>query len=200
MAIKEQSLLACGRPIDQVWAQIEDRPDAHEASCPECQQARRSLAELEKATSSLRLDDEDDPDLAPPPSIKDSIMELARAEVRRGSRLPLRIPVRDDLPPELTISEQTVAGVVRAAADRIPGLHARRCKVSLDRSSLSEPTILDGRPTVRLVIDIGLALSAKTQIREATGTLRDSVRTAVQADIGMSVDKVNIRVEDLFDV
>lgn len=200
MAIEEQSLLACGRPIDQVWEHIEDSPDAHEASCRDCQQARRSLAELDEVASSLRLDDETDPDLAPPPSIKTSIMELAKAEVRRGWRLPLRLPALNDLPAELTISEQTVAGVVRFAADRISGLHARRCKVSLERSSPTDPRIVAGDATVRVVIDLGVALSARVQILEATQALRDRVRAAVLADTGMSVEKINVSVEDLFDV
>ena len=200
MAIEEQSLLACGRPIDQVWEHIEDAPDAHEAGCPDCQQARRSLAELDEATSSLRLHDESDPDLAPPPGIKVSIMDLAKAEVRRGSRLPLRPPTHDDLPAELTISEQTVAGVVRFAADRISGLHARRCKVSVDRASLTDPKILEDSATVRVVIDLGVALSVELQILEATRVLRESVRAAVLADTGMSVETINVSIEDLFDV
>lgn len=199
MAIEEQALLTCGRPIDQVWEHIEDPPDGHESRCSDCQQARQSLAELNEATSSLRLDDESDPDLAPPPSIKASIMDLARAEVRRGSRLPLRLPAFADLPVELTISEQTVAGVVRFAADRIAGLHARRCKVRLDQSGRSDPG-LDGDSTVRVVIDLGVALSAEIQIIETTQVLRDSVRAAVLADTGMSVEKINVSVEDLFDV
>ena len=200
MAVDEQSLLACGRPIDQVWEHIEDPPDAHEVSCSDCRQARRSLAELDEASSSLRLHDEADPDLAPPPSIKVSIMDLAKTEVRRGSRLPLRLPALDDLPPELTISEQTVAGVVRFAADRISGLHARRCKVSVDRTSPTDPRIVDNNATVPVVIDLGVAVSAQIQILETTQALRDSVRAAVLADTGMSAEKINVSIEDLFDV
>ena len=213
MAIAEQSLLGCGRPIDQVWEHVDEPPDEHEAHCPDCQRARRSLAKLDEATSALRSSDENDPDLAPPPIMKKSIMELARAEVRRGQRLPLLPPARADLPPELSISEQAVASVVRFAADGLAGLHARRCTVRLDRSSpaepepsepeLIEPELIEkasARPAVRVVIDLGVALSSSSPLLEITQTLRSRIRDVVPHDTGMGVSKVNITVEDLFDV
>lgn len=203
MAIAEQSLLGCGRPIDQVWEHVDEPPDEHEAHCPDCQQARRSLARLDEATSALRSSDENDPDLAPPPIMKKSIMELARAEVRRGQRLPLLPPARADLPPELSISEQAVASVVRYAADGLAGLHARRCTVRLDQSSLADPQPIDEestRPTVRVVVDLGVALSSSSPLLEITETLRSRIRDVVSHDTGMGVSKVNITVEDLFDV
>ncbi len=199
MAIEEQSLLACGRPIDQVWEHIEDPPDEHEATCPECQQARRNLVELDRATSELRSADEADPEFAPPPSIKSSIMELARAEVRRGSRLPLRPPARDDLPPELTISEQAVAGVVRHAADQLSGVHARRCRVRARHPESTAGDVTDSATAVSLVVELGVALSSSVPILATIDRLRAGVEAAVRAEIGMGVEKINVSVEDLFD-
>lgn len=186
--VAEESTLGCGRPIDQVWEHIEDPPDEHERTCPDCRQARRNLAELDRATSELRLADETDPEFAPPPSIKVSIMELARAEVRRGARLPLRPPAREDLPAELTISEQAVAGVVRHAADQLSGVHARRCQVRPQS------------PELTLVIELGVALSSSVPILATIDRLRSAVRSGVQTEVGMDVGKIDVSVEDLFDV
>ena len=63
----------------------------------------------------------------------------ARAEVRRGRRLPLDEPVADGTVSDLSVSEQTVAAAVRRAGDAVPGVEVRRCRVELgDPRALSD--------------------------------------------------------------
>ena len=141
MAVSTDSTnrLGCGRDIDDVWATIDRPPSAHERQCPYCQEARASLGRLNRVIDAQRRADAAQPDLQPGPQVLSRVMEIARAEVRRGRRLPLDEPVADGTVSDLSVSEQTVAAVVRRAGDAVPGVEVRRCRVELgDPRALSD--------------------------------------------------------------
>lgn len=54
LANSRTTQLGCGRDIDEVWANADSLPDAHELTWPDCQAARASLRELNAATYDLR--------------------------------------------------------------------------------------------------------------------------------------------------
>ncbi len=127
MALEDIPRLGCGRSIDRIWATIDRPPTAHEEHCEQCQTARTRLQRLGEATRSLRESDLHDPALKPRPGIENAIMDVARAEVRRGSRILLRSA--DNGTTE--ISEQALSSLIRVAAAAIPGVHSRRCRIEI---------------------------------------------------------------------
>ncbi len=133
MAVSTDSTtrLGCGRDIDDVWASIDQPPSPHERTCPFCQQARASLSRLARVIDAQRRADAASPDQQPGPQVLTRVMEIARAEIRRGRRLPLDEPADDGAVSDLSVSEQTVAAVVRRAGDTVPGVEVRRCRVEL---------------------------------------------------------------------
>ena len=117
--------LGCGRDIDEVWDRIGRAPDAHERVCPYCQAARADLAGLARATQAMRDDDTTNPDLEPSPGVLDRILAVARAEVRRGRRLPLDQPDADATGVN-TVSEQAVTAAIRRTGDQMREVQIRR--------------------------------------------------------------------------
>jgi len=182
----DDARLSCGRSIDDVWSHIDGVPDEHERSCPYCLEARARLLRLSDATADLRRTEAEDPELQPDPGFTASVMSLVRAEVRRGQTLPLDV----DEDPGLTISEQAVVSLVWAAADTVPGVRARRCRVRLvDRDPDSGPTDVD--------VDLALAVRPGTPLRATTDKLRARVTALVDAEAGLRVRRVDLSVEDV---
>lgn len=212
--------LNCGRDIDDVWANIDRPPTAHEVTCPFCRAARADLSELAAATRRLRDDDNTDPDRQSTPAVLDRILTIARSEVRRGRRLPLDPPdpVEPDAPTTATISEQAVAAVIRRVADRNPDLQIRRCAITLDPAHT--PTTPAGATTgamtggaavlpadtaapqptrVEVSVSLRVSVGPYTSIPLATTELRPAIAQAVAAQIGLTVTSIDIAVEDLHD-
>lgn len=131
----DSTKLGCGRTIDDVWDRVGQPPDEHEATCSDCQAARTNLDELAQATQAMAAADVADPTLHASPSVISRILQVARAEVRRGKIIPLFHSPPHGEPQgaasDLGISEQTIAGVVRRTCDQMLGIEARRCHVEL---------------------------------------------------------------------
>ncbi|WP_375423024.1 Asp23/Gls24 family envelope stress response protein [uncultured Friedmanniella sp.] len=193
MAVNEESRLGCGRLVDDVWADADRPPDAHEQTCPFCQQARATMLGLSEATDALRGYEEQDPEYVPSVAVKDLVMQLVHIEVRRGRALPLRVPETEALVPRLAISEQAVLDVVWQGADAIPGVRGRHCAVVAE--------LTEQRPgeagTVR--IELHVALAAGVSIPEVTGRLRDHLRRHVADETGLHTSRIDVTVEDLYD-
>lgn len=196
MAVNEETELGCGRQIDDVWDRIEDPPDEHELTCPDCRAARASLDELSAATRELVAVDAADTTLRTSSAGLTNIMAVARAEVRRGRRLPLRQPLPDQVVEELTISEQAVAAVIRQTADRMPGIEAGRCRVEFDESVI--PAAQGEAATIKASLRVRVA--ADLAIPVVVQALRDEIIEVVLARIGIRVSAVDVVVEDVFDV
>jgi uncharacterized alkaline shock family protein YloU len=182
----DDTRLSCGRSIDDVWSHIEGPPDEHERDCPYCLEARARLLRLSVAAADLRVVEAADPELQPNPGFTASVMSLVRAEVRRGQSIPLDV----DEDPGLTISEQAVVSLVWAAADTVPGVRARRCRVRLvDREPDVGPTDVD--------VELAVAVHPGTSIRATTDQLRSRVTALVDAEAGLRVRRVELTVEDV---
>lgn len=200
--------LACGRPVDEVWETIDRPMDAHESSCPDCQSARSSLAALQSATDDLRVADEADESLRPSTAIKTNVMAIARAEISRSRRLPMTVTEPGDGNPQLSISEHAIAAVVRRAADELPQVRSRRCRITVAQAD--ETTIESDRFTpdagtapavdpVPIAIQLRVAVRADAAIMEIQEQVRRRVGRTVAAEIGLPIHRVDIVVEDVFD-
>ncbi|WP_182561519.1 Asp23/Gls24 family envelope stress response protein [Microlunatus kandeliicorticis] len=220
MAVSTSTRLGCGRDIDDVWAGVDRPPDAHERTCPDCRAARASLSQLAEVTAEQRRRDVEDPELQPSPQVLERIMDIARAEVRHGRRLPLDEPEPHRPTADLTVSEQALASVVRSAGDTVRGVEVRRVRIELPRrrpwvasDAVADDSVApDGtglttstpgpdpepRPArVALLLQISVAASAS--IPAVTSELRQVVREAVENEVGMDPVKIDISVQDLHD-
>lgn len=204
MAVAEAPRLGCGRSIDRIWATIDQPATAHEQQCELCQAARDRLAKLGDATRSLRDSDLHDAALKPRPRVKDAIMEVARAEVRRGRRLLLH----SKMDGTTEVSEQALSSVIRFAAAQVPGIHARRCHIDIYSTSddgtgdahlpINPDTGAEAGP--RLVVSLRVAVAPNIDIPRTVDSLRERISTAIAACVGINAGTINIIVEDLYNV
>ncbi|WP_104044912.1 hypothetical protein [Arthrobacter sp. ZGTC412] len=194
MAIDETiPRLGCGRSIDEAWAGIKQPPTAHENGCVQCRTARASLAKLAEATRTLRYNDAEDASLRPHHGVKDAIMNLARAEVRRGNLLPAYQADQG----AITISEQAITSVIWSGADALPGVRARRCRIH------PAPDTTDGprsAGTANISVNLRIAVASSTDIPGTAELLRQRIISMITAHVGLNAGAVNITVEDLYDV
>lgn len=190
--MNDETRLGCGRSVEDVWATAESPPDAHEQTCPFCQEARHSLHELAEATDALVLQEAEAPEYAPDSRVKDLVMQLVHVEVRRGRPIPLLNPL-DGTPPSLTISKQAVLDVIWRAADGVSGVRARHCQISLEAAS-QEP----GRPAA-VQLGVNIAVAAGISILEVTEKLRTRLQEQIASETGLSTRRITVTVEDLYD-
>ncbi len=201
MALEDVPRLGCGRSIDRIWTTVNQPPSPHEKTCEQCQAARARLQRLSAATRSLRESDLHDAALKPRSSVKTAIMNVARAEVRRGRRILLYSKENGTT----EISELALGSVIRFAATAIPGVHARRCRIeihSVARDS-SGNEHASGNPSVvdaHLIVSLRVAAASDIDIPQTVERLRQRIGTAISAAVGISAGPINITVEDLYDV
>jgi uncharacterized alkaline shock family protein YloU len=172
-------VLSCGRLLSRVWERARDAvpaADPHTLSCPHCREAVEGLAAVSAATRALRA--EDTPGLR---ALAARVMDVVRAEVRRGRLLPLsggREP---------RIAESAAARVLRRAADTVPGARAATCRL-----------VPVGEGTgVRVAMTLAAALDHP--LPERVRQVRRSVLHSAGRDLGMAVTAVDITVVDVLE-
>ncbi|MGV9251539.1 hypothetical protein [Streptomyces sp. NPDC003697] len=169
-------VLPCGRLLSRVWEQARDAApaaDPHTGSCPHCRAAAGGLAAVDAATGALRAE-------TPPglDALADRVMDVVRAEVRRGLLLPLADPERD-----LRIAEGAAAAVLRQAADTVPGARAATCRIV--------PEGADVRVTMTLAAALDRPLPDRVR------QVRRSVLHSAGQDLGVAVTAVDITVVEV---
>ncbi|RJQ66485.1 Asp23/Gls24 family envelope stress response protein [Pseudonocardiaceae bacterium YIM PH 21723] len=175
MAVDTDRDLACGRALDEVWDQL-DHPTEHGRTCAHCTKARESLLLLREATG-LLVEEPDPPAL----DLTSKIMAAVRADVRRKEMF--------DLPGTgIDISEQAIARVIRAAADQVPGVRARRCVVRV--------SVQDDR--LALSVDLSVAVAYESVIQDAVDQVRLRAIAACEQRIGIRLSELSVLVEDIY--
>ncbi|MFF9582795.1 hypothetical protein [Streptomyces achromogenes] len=173
-------VLPCGRLLSRAWEQARDAvpaADSHALSCPHCHEAVEGLAAVSAATRALHA--EDTPGLL---ALAARVMDIVRAEVRRGRLLPLAGPGR-----EPRIAERVAAKVLRRAADTVPGATAVTCRL-----------VPVGEGTgVRVTMTLAAALDHP--LPERARQVRRSVLHSAGQDLGMAVTAVDIAVVDVLE-
>ncbi|PXX60890.1 hypothetical protein DFR70_10981 [Nocardia tenerifensis] len=179
--------LPCGREIEHVWDRLDaveaGLGDEHETTCPHCGSARESLVALRAATQELIA--EPDP---PPPDLTGRIMSAVRAEARRGRTLVLPTPAAGTV----EVSEQAVATVLRYAADSVPGVRARQCRVRRVGMGTDGETVV----AVELAVAVGFG---RTTIGEALPLVRERVTAALAAQVGLVLETLDLTVADIYE-
>lgn len=193
MALEDETpRLGCGRRIDDLWEAIDTAPDYHERHCPDCQQARVALYNLASVTEAMRAQEQSHAGLQPSGRVKEAIMMVARAEIRRGKRIPLRATQAGTI----TISEQALAALVRFSADTMTGVRARRCSIELPETG----TAAHGANGPDISIRLRVAVSASLSIPETIAGVRERIMAVVQAQVAINARQIDVLVEDLYDV
>jgi hypothetical protein len=177
-------LLPCGQDVDRVWQRLAaveaGQADEHEATCPHCGAARRSLTMLRDLTGELAAE-------RPTPSIDltGRIMAAVRAEVRRHDPLPLDVAESGGV----LVSARAVAAVLRFAADRVDGVRARRCRVTAAQDA--GELVFD--------VEMSVAVSYRGFARHALDEVRVRLRAAADARVGIRLGRLDLILDDLYD-
>ncbi|MFG2497154.1 Asp23/Gls24 family envelope stress response protein [Streptomyces sp. NPDC048441] len=182
---RDDELLACGRELSQVWERWEaGERDAHADGCPHCADALTALRSLGEVVAEARRSEppEQDPDSA---GLTSRIMDVVRLELRPGRTLPLG-EAEDDV----WIVEAAAARAFRAAAETVPGVRAGSCKVETD-----PPGTPRGPARVRIEVQVPLSWD----LPEAAELVRRKVRDAADAELGMRVVSIDVRIADIID-
>lgn len=191
--------LACGAEAlalcedfdgDATRAGSNRRALVHDESCRECAGARASLRRVRTATAVLVEDPAE-----PPPGLLGSIMSAVRAEFRRGETLPLPRPSPSGAPgDEVDLGPATVAGaaaaaVARAAADTVPGIRARSCRIGTEGAP-------EGTVAVRMSVIV--RYPHEESVERLLAAVRDRVRAALADRIGLTAAGIDVEVVDLW--
>lgn len=175
---------SCGRSEDELWSRLSMPPDQHELGCPYCQAQRQRLAPLAKATTQWKIgnDSENETDTTLLGSIRGRVMDGIKAEIRRGTRFTLRITMLGTL----RISGYVLLETLREVVDSIRGVALRTHK------------ILPGSHPESISMSINLALEAGEDGVRLTNEIRDALRARFAQAIGISLDDIDINLEDVF--
>ncbi|MCB5905949.1 Asp23/Gls24 family envelope stress response protein [Streptomyces pinistramenti] len=190
LAEDDDPTLPCGRTLSSVWSRAEEdegaADDPHLAECPYCREALSRLGVLHRYVSETRQADEAESAGAHAERIAERftarVMDLVRTELRPGRTLPLGEP--DD---DAWITEAAAAKAFRTAAERLPGVHAGSCRVTLTAP---------GGP-VKVVMELAAGLT--WPVPELAERVRRQIRSAAGDGVGMYVAEIDVRVVDLLD-
>ncbi|WP_157224209.1 RNA polymerase sigma factor [Nocardia paucivorans] len=158
--------------------------------CPDLLRSRRPRTGADPAPTESPAEDirseraprEGDPYLDP----VERVMSAVRAEMRRGRILPLPTA----RPGRVRIGEQVVAAVVCDAADSVPGVRARRCRIAA----------ADAGPGGGFSLDIRLTLAVRFGVTTAPllPVVRERVGITVAERIGTAVHRLDIHLGDVY--
>ncbi|MEU1280254.1 Asp23/Gls24 family envelope stress response protein [Streptomyces sp. NPDC005805] len=189
-------VLPCGRDTETVWRRTgagngratgpldaARAGDGHDPGCAHCAAVEEGFAVLRAATDELVAER-----VRPSAGLTGRIMSAVRAERRRRHLLVL--PTGE--PGQARISEQAVASVLRSAADSVEGVRARHCRVA---PAGAEDGAEDGAVRVELCI----AVRYRGFRAEAVAEVRERVRAAAAARIGVPLARLDLTVEDVHD-
>lgn len=170
--------LPCGRPVDRLWDRFaHGAPDEHARSCEHCQAAITQIRPLLAAASELAAEP-----VRPPADLSGRVMTAIRAGTRPGPRIAL--PCHGGV--RLDISEHAAAAILRTAADTVDGVRSRSCRLMPAAPGASTASL---GLTISLRYDLP-ALAAARAVRTA-------VRAFARAQLGLTVDRIDIEVADV---
>lgn len=173
--------LAEDRVIEAIWDELDTEPSPAQRADERYMAVRERLGAVRDAARSLRA--ADTPDTGTADRLTAGIMALARSEARRSRLLVLR---RDA---DLTIeaSETALARTVRDAVDALPDVTCRRVRVAV--SDDQQPTGL----TIRVIV------AHHVHIPDLVEQIRGAAHDALELEVGITVGRCDVVVEDVFD-
>jgi hypothetical protein len=171
--------LPCGRLVESLFDDVEaGRTDDHTLECAHCVTARRGVENLATATQALAEEPTE-----PSGGLVERIMQVVRLELRRGESLPL-----PSVHGPADIAEHAVAAVLRYAADTVPGVRARSCRIT---PRADHPAVV--RVQMSLIVRYGAGPA-----EHILGEVRRRVSAALTAQVGLEAGGIDLSMVDLW--
>ena len=172
--------LPCGHHAGQLWRDLADgTPGEHARACPHCQAALTAIRPPLTATGEMAAEP-----ARPPDDLVGRVMAAIRGRAVPAPRIALPSPAGI----RLQISEHAAAIILRAAGDSVEGVRARSCR--LTPAAPGESTSTGLRLTISLRYDMPALLAARA--------VRAAVRTAARGQLGLTLDRIDIEVADIY--
>ncbi|MEV6719444.1 Asp23/Gls24 family envelope stress response protein [Streptomyces xanthochromogenes] len=176
--------LPCGRLLSQVWSDWEGGAvDPHQADCPDCTSAVAELEKLGTAVRQLR-DCTEDASGYDTSSLTERVMDVVRLELRPGHPLPLGAPDED-----MWVMESAAARVLRAAAERVPGVRSGSCRITPEPDQ-------PGRVAISLHIVAPMTAPGLPALAEE---VRRSVGEAADHRLGLEITGIDVHIVGIAD-
>lgn len=192
----DHETLPCGASLIDLWESGVPHPGHSHCHCQHCRTALDELAALQQV-----VQESVDQELAIEPraeaaAIADRVMEVVRTELRPGRLLPLGEVSEDNW-----VTEAAAARVLRAAAERLPGVAAGSCRI---RSASATDSARLPRPGARLPrgplqVRMELAVSPTWSVPDVVTALRRLVSASARDDLGLDLAGIDVVVVDLLD-
>jgi uncharacterized alkaline shock family protein YloU len=195
--------LPCGKPVDDLLAQVTDRtppPDpAHQHSCPHC---RATLAELEDLWAPVR--DLAAEDVRAPAGLLQAVM----AQIRDLSRNSWSA-VLDDPRGRTRIAARVVGAVARLAAESVPHvtLALGGGRVATPSDTTADPAKIAGRHSEtatdigvagnHVVVDVQIVVDLGVPMWQVAERVRKRIAEHIATQTGLTTTEVNIVVVDV---
>lgn len=172
--------LPCGHHIDQLWQHLVDgTPDLHARRCQFCQAALSQIRPLRTATSELAAEP-----VRPPADLSGRVMAVVGARIAPAPRIALPGSAGE----RLSISERAAASILRTAGDTVEGVRARSCQLTPSADGMSDSADL------RFSISLRFGMPALAAAR----AVRMALRAAGRAQLGLTLDRIDIEVADIY--
>ncbi|NUP30930.1 MAG: hypothetical protein HOU01_04340 [Streptomycetaceae bacterium] len=194
-------VLPCGASLAELWDV--GRPPAGHGTCPHCREAVSGVEALQAVVADAMTSDR--PDQARQADFAARVMDVVRTELRPGPLVPLGIAEtgsdgESGTPEESDdwITEAAAARVLRAAAEREPGVWAGSCRIRpLGGSDRAHPAQRLPREPLRVRIEI--AVASGPSLTDTAERVRLRVLEAADRRLGMDVAAVDVAVVELRD-
>ncbi|MER5757948.1 hypothetical protein [Streptomyces sp. NPDC002082] len=189
---EDDGFLPCGRDLADLWDQ-QDRhgagpepwpADPHTAECRHCGAALEDFARLRDAVH--RDGQETGADWeADAARLTASVMDVVRLELRPGRTLAL-----GEADEDAWMYEAVAARVLRAAAERVPGVRAGSCRISPTPSCDAQ-----ARTPAQVRIEVSVEISRDLQA--TADRVRRSIAAASEHDLGMNIAAIDVAIADI---
>ncbi|MFE7120608.1 hypothetical protein ACFU99_34780 [Streptomyces sp. NPDC057654] len=132
--------------------------------------------------------------------VTDRLAQAVRQQLSLGRVLPLGGPADG-----AWITERAARGVLRQAADALPGVRLGRLRIGASDSgatverSTAVPPPPSALPPGPLGVEARFAATADQPLPTTAGLLRDTLRATAVDRLGLAVDTVDLHITSLFD-
>lgn len=203
----DDEVLPCGASLAELWDS--GRPPAGHGTCPDCVDAVSGMEALHVVVAEAMAPGR--PDEARQADFAARVMDVVRTELRPGPLVPLGIAETGSggeghsgeepgTPGESDdwITEAAAARVLRAAAEREPGVWAGSCRIRPSGGSdRAHPAQRLPREPLRVRIEI--AVTSVPSLTDTAERVRLRVLETADRHLGMDVAAVDVAVVELRD-
>ncbi|MCF2527219.1 hypothetical protein [Yinghuangia soli] len=198
----DDEVLPCGASLAGIWDA--GQPPVGHGACPHCRAAAADTSALHELVAEAAAPG-GTTDAARHADFAARVMDVVRTELRPGPLLPLGTPAAavggesgDPEDVDEWITEAAAARVLRAAAEREPGVWAGSCRI---RAASAPARAHPGQrlPREPLRVRIEVAVASAPRLTDTAEQVRRRVLDAADRELGIDVAAVDVAVVELRD-